>query len=240
VKEPLRLRDDPSVSDDLRSVLRAGLSARAMTPSQRDRTTKRVAALAALPVAAGSLLGWKGAALAAMAIGTGTLAAASFGPWRGDAAEETAAPVVVSSAAPSPPPVPAPAAPLPDPDPEVESAPAPEASAAATASSPAPPKPTGRSGAPAVEDTLSAEAAVLERARSRAASDPAGSLAILEEHAREFPKGKLSVERELIAVDVLRRTGRASEARARGEALLARTRGGLYEERVRALLQSLP
>jgi hypothetical protein len=87
---------------------------------------------------------------------------------------------------------------------------------------------------------LRAEAAILERARARAAGDPAGALAILEEHGRQFPRGKLSVERELIAVDVLRRAGRSAEARARGEALLGRTRGGLYEQRVRALLESLP
>jgi hypothetical protein len=50
----------------------------------------------------------------------------------------------------------------------------------------------------------------------------------------------MATERELLAIDALRRLGRASEARARAEALLPRARGGLYEERLRKLLDALP
>ena len=80
---------------------------------------------------------------------------------------------------------------------------------------------------------------MLERARASLGASPAGALAITEEHAARFPGGKLAVERELLAIDALRRLGRAGEARARGEALLSRARGGLYEERIRKLLDDL-
>jgi hypothetical protein len=47
------------------------------------------------------------------------------------------------------------------------------------------------------------------------------------------------MEREMVAIDALRRLGRTGEARARGEAMLARAQGGLYEERVRKLLEGM-
>jgi hypothetical protein len=81
---------------------------------------------------------------------------------------------------------------------------------------------------------------MLHRARSLLDGNPSGALAVLEEHASEFPAGHLSLEREIIAVDALRRLHRPEQARARAEALLGRVSGTLYERRVRALLESLP
>jgi hypothetical protein len=230
VKEPLRLRDDPSVSDDLRSVLGSGAVSRVMTPSQRARTSKGIAAVAAVPVATASLFGLKGIAIAAVVLGGSVVAASSLSNrWSSETTDETAPPARAFAATPPRTAAPAPPAPTDEQ--------APPAPSAIDARPPSPPAAT-----PAVRppvDSLRAEAATLERARSLVARDPSAALSVLEQHAREFPKGKLSVERELIAVDALRRAGRVSEARGRGEALLARTQGGLYEGRVRDLLESL-
>jgi hypothetical protein len=49
----------------------------------------------------------------------------------------------------------------------------------------------------------------------------------------------MSLERELIAVEALRRLHRVAEARARGGALLQRATGSIYEERVSTILESL-
>jgi hypothetical protein len=65
---------------------------------------------------------------------------------------------------------------------------------------------------------------MLEGARAKLDRDPAGALRMLDAHARAFPSGSLGLERELIAVDALRRLHRFSLARARGEALAVRAR----------------
>jgi hypothetical protein len=55
----------------------------------------------------------------------------------------------------------------------------------------------------------------LLRARQQLASDPAGALALTDEHARRFSNGTLVPEREVLAIEALARLGRTSEARAR-------------------------
>ena len=63
---------------------------------------------------------------------------------------------------------------------------------------------------------LSAERAVLDVARTALGrGDPAHALASTDEHARRFPRGALSEEREAIAVQALAQSGRADEARSR-------------------------
>jgi hypothetical protein len=91
----------------------------------------------------------------------------------------------------------------------------------------------------AESDGLTREVALLEKARRSLQRDPAGALAMLNVYAAEFPTGTLGMEKELLAVEVLRRLGRAADARARGEALLVRTRGSIYEERVTGMLDAL-
>jgi hypothetical protein len=80
---------------------------------------------------------------------------------------------------------------------------------------------------------------MLDKARSLLARDPGAALAALDAHAAAFPSGHMSLERELIAVEALRRLRRVAEARARGGALLQRATGSIYEERVRTILESL-
>ena len=74
--------------------------------------------------------------------------------------------------------------------------------------------PTG-AGAPAGVAAPPNEGALLLRARQELASDPAGTLALTEEHARRFPGGTLAPEREVLAIEALVRLGRTPDARAR-------------------------
>jgi hypothetical protein len=84
------------------------------------------------------------------------------------------------------------------------------------------------------------ETVLLEEARVRLDRSPAEALGRLEQHAREFPGGKLGPEREFLAIAALRRLGRHAEAQARGEALLSRAKGSPYEQRVRHMLDGGP
>lgn len=65
------------------------------------------------------------------------------------------------------------------------------------------------------------EVALLDQARSSLASNPTRALALTEEHRRRFPKGALSQEREVIAIEALKKLGRGSEAKKRGDAFSA-------------------
>lgn len=49
------------------------------------------------------------------------------------------------------------------------------------------------------------------------ASDPKRALALTREHARRFPEGILAQEREVIAIEALKRLGKASEVESRVE-----------------------
>ena len=71
-------------------------------------------------------------------------------------------------------------------------------------------------------------------------ADPRRALAALEAHAREFPRGQLSPEREVLRFEVLGRLGRVDEATTRGNALLTEETSRLYERRVRRVLRADP
>jgi hypothetical protein len=94
----------------------------------------------------------------------------------------------------------------------------------------------------APRDTLSRELSLLQDARAHLDSDPRATLALLADHERAFPGGKLTIERELIALDALRRLGRTADERARAEHLRSTVHGTIYEERVETHLrdQSTP
>jgi hypothetical protein len=55
----------------------------------------------------------------------------------------------------------------------------------------------------------------LLRARQQLVSDPGAALALTDEHARRFPSGPLTQEREVLAIEALTRLGRTSDARSR-------------------------
>ncbi|MDB4931486.1 MAG: hypothetical protein JWM10_3970 [Myxococcaceae bacterium] len=87
--------------------------------------------------------------------------------------------------------------------------------------------------APPRDESLAAESAALLRARSLLAGDPVAALAALDAHADSFSRPQLADEREFMAVDALRRLGRAAEAEARAQALIARDPHGPYARRMR-------
>ena len=91
---------------------------------------------------------------------------------------------------------------------------------------------------PQPDDPLLRETTMLENARAKLDSDPAGGLAILD--SPELRGGHLGLERELLAVDALRRLHRFDEARSRGIALAAHAKGTIYEGRARSLLATIP
>ena len=87
---------------------------------------------------------------------------------------------------------------------------------------------------------LAEEVALLDRARAALGGNPSEALRLTADHASRFPRGKMGIERELVAIDALRRLGRGAEARSRAESLLVRARGSLYEERIRKMLDAAP
>jgi hypothetical protein len=103
----------------------------------------------------------------------------------------------------------------------------------------APSEETPASEPPKKTCTLSAELLLLEDARAWAPRDPATALARLEEHRARHPAGVLAAERDLMELDLLRRTGRVQVARDRAKAFLARDPNGMHSARVREILASL-
>jgi hypothetical protein len=59
------------------------------------------------------------------------------------------------------------------------------------------------------------EAALLEQARAALASDPARALSLTRQHQARFPSGVLKQEREVIAIEALRRLGQSKAASER-------------------------
>lgn len=72
-------------------------------------------------------------------------------------------------------------------------------------------------GAPASRAAALPEDAMLEQARRALGSDPRRALALTREHETTYPGGVLAQEREVIAIEALRRLGRADEAARRLE-----------------------
>jgi hypothetical protein len=83
------------------------------------------------------------------------------------------------------------------------------------------------------------EPQLIERARKALATDPRRALALTQEHQRRFPAGALGVEREVIALEALARTGQTAEARRRALAFTARYPKSIHTPQVRALLTRL-
>jgi hypothetical protein len=89
-------------------------------------------------------------------------------------------------------------------------------------------------------DALTREIALIDDARANLVAAPARALASLERHRREFARGQLGAERELLTVEALRRLNRTEEARQRAAALQVDYPSSSYAARARRLLQSTP
>jgi hypothetical protein len=214
--------------------------------ARRDRPTSATLAAIArglkLPFAALSL----GAAVAPGNAIAGALAKQSAGRlglmgWgAGSAVVITGAVAAMTLAAPTEPPLleaPAPAkrvvsAELGDPKPQPSPAVSPSSAAPLGTAAAEPPK---ASDAPLRWD----EPQLIERARRALGTDAQRALALTQEHQRRFPNGELRVEREVIALEALARSGRASEARKRALVFEAKHPKSIYLPQVRALLARL-
>jgi hypothetical protein len=87
----------------------------------------------------------------------------------------------------------------------------PEPEAAAPTSAKKVDKPGLKAGGPS-------EAELLERARRLLGSNPSGALELAQQHRARFRGGVLAQEREVIAIEALRKLGRQAEADARADA----------------------
>jgi hypothetical protein len=83
------------------------------------------------------------------------------------------------------------------------------------------------------------EPQLIERARKALASEPRRALALTQEHQRRFPAGALAVERDVIALEALARSGQSAEATRRAHAFEAKYPKSIHLPRVRALLARL-
>ena len=95
------------------------------------------------------------------------------------------------------------------------------------------------SGDPASD--LAAEQALIDTARAALSRGRGGdALRATEEHAAKFPRGRLSQERELLAIQALSLSGRRRDAEVRGERFKAAFPRSLYRSAIDELLGTGP
>lgn len=91
---------------------------------------------------------------------------------------------------------------------------------------------------PVTHDTLAAEAALLDRARTAIQhGDAAAALAACDVHAKKFAHGTLGEERERIAIEALVALGRRADAEARAQRFDRTFANSVQSERIHALLR---
>jgi hypothetical protein len=216
VKPPVRWLDaGADAPPGARDLLAGAPSVPAFTDALRYRLSLGVAKTAALPLAPGwSALLLKGLVVAGIG-GASGLAAHRFA-----SSHDIHAPVA---------PIVAPAA---------SAAPEPEQmTAVAVGALPALQLPTAAPDqAPRLKlDPRLEEAELLEKARGLVGSNPAAALKLTGEHARDFPKGRLGAEADLIAAQSLLAMGKVTAAKSRAEASLKRYPSGLYARQLREI-----
>lgn len=87
------------------------------------------------------------------------------------------------------------------------------------------------------EGTFGHELQLLEMARRALGTNPVAALRFLNQHAREFPNGALSHEREVLIIDALRQSGQTDAARTRARSYIAKYPNSLHAERMRGWLE---
>lgn len=88
---------------------------------------------------------------------------------------------------------------------------------------------------PSSAPPLTAELAALDAARtSLSHADPAGALAALDGYARDFPRGRLKLEAEVLRIGALAKSGQTDAARKRAEAFLRHHPDSVLASRVRS------
>ena len=218
--DPPRLLDDAGEPSELRHLLRSARQD-VGTDAEVARLAARLGPLlgagAVASVGGGAAVSYSATKLAAVALAL--LAAAGGTVWL--ATRPSAPPPHV----PAPPRVAVPVEVAPPVAlPSVVAAPvAPSAATSATATA------TARLDKPA---QLS-EAELLEQARAALKSDPSRALQRANEHARRFPRGALVQEREVLAIQALRRLGRDAEAERRAEAFAKAFPGSAFQRQMK-------
>jgi hypothetical protein len=91
-----------------------------------------------------------------------------------------------------------------------------------------PSEPVAKTPAP----VLRSEETLLREARKRAVSEPEEALKLLDEHAARFANGLLVPEREVLAIETLRRLERTREANKRLERFKARYPSSMHLRRL--------
>lgn len=97
--------------------------------------------------------------------------------------------------------------------------------------------PTGASKQSSAGRATNDEAALLLAARAALKQDPAAALRLTKEHARRFANGDLVQEREVIAIEALRRLGQTDAAQKRGAAFEEQFPGSAHRSKVEQTLQ---
>jgi hypothetical protein len=78
------------------------------------------------------------------------------------------------------------------------------------------------------------EAELLEQARAALRAEPARALQRANEHAARFPRGVLVQEREVLAIQALRKLGRSADADRRAEAFAKAFPGSPFQPKLSA------
>jgi hypothetical protein len=81
------------------------------------------------------------------------------------------------------------------------------------------------------------EVELLEKARSLIGANPAAALKLTAEHARDFPRGRLGAEADLIAAQSLLGMGKVAAAKQRAQGSLTRYPNGLYARQLREIAE---
>ena len=231
--EPQRWLESGHAPPGVTDLLAVARAPRALDDVTRARSRRRLAAMTAIPAAAGVVFWIKSVALGAV-LGSAVTVAVVVPEWHAREAARTAAsaPSVKNVGH-------APARVIEPPVPEQEPAPSATQSAAPPLNAGTPATVASRT-MPAVSDVasdnLGREIQLLERARQLLKVDPVRAMATLDEHRREFGSGTLVLERQFLEVEALLRLGRRDQALARAADLRARAPGSLYERRLSKLL----
>lgn len=232
--DPVQWKDDADAPPRLRQLLRARTELPPMPPETRvailaELTDKAIVPHTPRGTALEKVLGSKVGAVAAL---TGMAAIVAAIAW-GQRSSAVSVPIVA--------PIPtafAPASATVPVEPTAPLSPSAPADGTPIVAPPTASPPPARS-LTSVRPTLANESALIGRARSEVASDPSSSLAAIDEHARKFPQGELTPEREYLRISALHRLGRDGEARTRGRAYLVRFASSPYAPVVRKLLVEL-
>jgi hypothetical protein len=210
-QEPIRFRDPLSEAPpELRALLDR---AHKDVPSSAELAglAAKTAPLFGTPSAATGL--GLGAKLGLLALGLSSAVLVALGAAEDDAAEGTKPTPVV--------------APAPDrharpeilpPAPSEQAVIAPSVSPSVAEPAATPPSTAKKAEKPSAKLGGPSEAELLESARRLLASNPGGALELAQQHRARFRGGVLAQEREVIAIEALRRLGRSAEADARADA----------------------